>query len=541
MAERVALLSSLRLRLMVGAAIMAGAAIVAASLAASGVTAAAKMVERSATAQQRIDLLSALSGRIGDYAVVAAETASPDVPEAARMARLDSQATRVAEAFAQVDAALARSMAEVENEGEAEQMRRATRSLGLARMRAQFEALERNVRQPGNGGDLRAHLNTFATQFSPLLNEAINDERRDRDAASDRAAALQGRMILWALGIGLGATALLALIYLFVVRPLLRHLGEVRASAARIGAGEFDVALPAGDQSELGQVMAEMTRMAGQLKERQHAVDRDRAELNTTIAERTSRLEAANERLSRIDTERRRFFADVGHELRTPLTVILAESELGLGGAATTSPEAESLAVIHARAKRLNRRIDDLLRVARSETGQIDLNIGRFDLAQAADAAVADMRPVAKRHHVALTADLTPATVQGDRDWCRQVICGLIENALRNSPAGAIVEIGCAPSGNGAELTVLDEGKGLPDGEQDAVFSRFVRGSREAGGSGFGVGLALAKWVVDQQAGEIALASPAPRAPRGGQSGGRGVEVTITLPRDETGTGETPT
>ena len=279
--------------------------------------------------------------------------------------------------------------------------------------------------------------------------------------------------------------------------------------------------------------MAEVNRTAGRLKNRQAEVDADRAALNAIIAERTAKLEEANAQLSQIDTDRRRFFADVGHELRTPLTVILAESELGLGAKVTAEDARESLSVIHARAARLNRRIDDLLRVARSETGKIDLDAAPFDLADAARAALSDMEPLAKRRGMRLADTLASAPAHGDQDWCRQVISGLIENAIKKSPEGGVIEVITEPGDRAAIARVLDEGEGLPDDEAERIFTRFARGTREVVGSGFGVGLALARWVVERQSGKISLASPAPRAPRGGTAGGRGVQVSLSLPVDE--------
>ncbi|MEL7470279.1 MAG: HAMP domain-containing sensor histidine kinase [Pseudomonadota bacterium] len=530
MSEQVPVLASLRLRLLIGAGAIALVALFAAALAAFGVSEASRMIERSATAQQRIDLLSSLSGRVSDYAVVAVETAAPDVPSDARLARLTSAAVRVEDAFGQVDQSLERAVAEVEKDGETEQMRRATQSLGIARMRAQFAALRRNVEASDASQSLRAYLDGFATQFSPLLNAAVNEERRNRDWARQAVADLRNRMV-WQAGAAAGVAALLVgTFYMLLVRPLLQQLGEVRTAAASIGAGEFDIRLPETGRSELGLLIGEVNRTAEQLKDRQGAVDADRAQLNEIIAERTEKLEDANAQLSRIDTDRRRFFADIGHELRTPLTVILAESELGLGEEVAGDAAAESLSIIHARARRLNRRIDDLLRVARSETGQIELQTGRFDMAEAVNAAVSDMEPLARRRDVRLVRKVTPASVEGDPDWCRQVISGLIENALKKSPPGAVIEISCSDAGGGTMVTVLDEGTGIPDGELEGVFGRFTRGTRDASGSGFGVGLALARWVIERQGGSIVLQSPIPRPPEGGHSGGRGVMVTVSLP-----------
>ena len=484
--------ASLRIRLIAGASAIALLAVFAALLVAYGASQTAKRIEQSTAAQQRMDLLSVLSARIGDYAVVAVESASAHAPAELRAARLGSRAELVADAFARIDAALAGSVAETDDE--TERTRRATKSLGLARMKAQFAALRRATESGER--NMRPVLDTFATQFSPLLNEAISDERRDRDGAALGIKRLHERLSWMTLAAGLVAAALALVYYALLIRPLIAQLDQVSQAAETIGEGVFDVALPAPRQDEIGRLFEAINRMAGRLQRRRDAVDADRASLNETIALRTSELSEANERLSRIDAERRRFFADVGHELRTPLTVILAESELGLKEGVEASEALSALKVVRVRAARLNRRIDDLLRVARSETGQIELDSRPFDLADAAAQAIADMAPLAKRRGVRLVERLAPAPAIGDADWCRQVVSGLIENAIRHSPAGAVVEVGTETREtegreNEALLWLIDEGEGVPPEETEQVFERFTRGSREASGSGFGVGLAF--------------------------------------------------
>lgn len=539
---------SLRMRLIVGASAIALLAVVAALLTSYGASETARRIEHSIAAQKRMDLLSALSARVSDYAVIAVESATDGAPETLRIARLTSRAELVAEAFEQVGSALAGAVAE--SDGEVEQMRSATKSLGLARMRAQFQALRRAVESAQPERNMRVALDGFATQFSPLLSEAIAEERRDRDAAAVGIRELHERLRWATLLAGLAAAALALVYYALLIRPLMAQLRQVSSAADQIGQGVFDVSLPVERRDELGKLFAAINRMAGRLRRRRAEVDADRASLSETIALRTAELSEANERLSRIDAERRRFFADVGHELRTPLTVILAESELGLKEGMEASEALSALAIIRARATRLNRRIDDLLRVARSETGQIELDARPFDLAASAELAVADIAPTARRRGVTLATRFEPAPAVGDGDWCRQVVSGLIENAIRHSPPGSTIEIAARAQDGRALLEVVDEGEGVPEDEVERVFERFARGSREDGGSGFGVGLALARWVLERQSGTISLTSPAPRAPEGGGSGGPGVSgagvsrpgaiVTLSLPAPEAGVSTAP-
>jgi len=523
-------LNSLRFRLLAGALAIAMVAIFAGLLAAYGAAETANRISQSVAAQHRMEILSNLSARISDFALVGVEAGAAGIASDVRRARLQSRAALVEEAFGRMEQALAGAVEESRSMGEEEQMRRATRSLVLARMKAQYGALKKSLEDEQSGPHMRAILDSFATQFSPLLNEAIADERRDRDAASKSVEELHGLMVNLALGAGAVAIGLLILFYRLLIRPLIYRLNRVAAAASDIGGGDFDIDLPVTRRDELGALFGVINTTAARLRERRAEVDSDRARLSETVAARTAELSEANGRLSMIDAERRRFFADVGHELRTPLTVILAESELALKDGVDPAEAVDALSVIRSRAVRLNRRIDDLLRVARSETGQVELDSRPFDLAAAAEDAVADMAPLAKRQNVTLAAVLESAPTLGDADWCRQVVCGLIENAVKHSPKGAVIEVATHMIDGEAELSVLDEGQGLAEGDSERVFGRFARGAREAMGSGFGVGLALARWVVGQQSGTISINSPAPRPPRGGKLGGRGAQVVIRLP-----------
>ena len=263
--------------------------------------------------------------------------------------------------------------------------------------------------------------------------------------------------------------------------------------------------------------------MAEALATRAETVAQDRARLNQIIDERTEALRAANTRLERTDEDRRRFFADISHELRTPLTVILMEAQLGRQGA--PDPQA-AFATIETRATRLNRRIDDLLRIARSETGQLGLDTAPVDLGALVQDAIAETAAELSNAGMTLAAPgaLPEVTVEGDRNWLRQVIVGLIRNAIRHARSGGALRLEVTPDGT---VAVSDNGPGIAPGDQARIFDRFAQGS---GGTaqGFGLGLALARWVVEQQGGTIAVTSPLPREIALGDA--PGTKISVRLP-----------
>ncbi len=538
---RLTWLVSLRTRLIAGAGAIALLAFCAAVLAAYGSSQTASQIDRAMDAQARMEHFGSLSRRISDYALLAVETAGGATPTAQRQAQLERRADEVEATFTRIAAAISSAVEAHEDADEETQMLIATQGLTLARMQAQFEGLKQAIEhsyQSGSAATLRPVLDGFATQFSPLLNTAIEEERRNRDRAAERARDLRSLMSQIATAAAVAAPLLLLIFAFGLVRPLLSRIAQVAQAAPRIG-GETPVALPLAKRDELGVLFAKINLLSARLARRRVAVDADRAQLNEVIEARTRDLSAANARLSEIDTERRRFFADIGHELRTPLTVILAESDLIMNAPEMKEADVrDGMAVIQSRARRLNRRIDDLLRVARSESGQIELDVQDFRLSDCLADAIEDVLPNARRRKIEILKGFDETvTARGDRDWCRQVASGLLDNALRHSSEGARIAVLVARDRDQAVFRILDEGSGLEPGGMQAVFDRFTRGNRAESGLGFGVGLALAQWIVERQGGSIALTSPTkslfPDDSEAGQKKGPGLEVTVILQTSE--------
>lgn len=527
--------ASLRVQMLLGAGGLALLALCACGIMVYGMVTTSARLADAAAAERRVELFGALSARVNDYAVIAIELSSTDASiPAQRRERLGARADIVETAFDSVEGSLAAYVGAAA--GEIEANRRATRSLGLARMRARFDQLHTNLIGPDNDGSgdrLRADLDTFATQFSPLLDFAIGEERRTRRETLDSLETLRARMVAAALAIGALALLAFAAFQLGVVRPLVRRIRQTVEAARRIGAGQFGTRLPPNRRDEFGLLFAHVNRMASRLDRRAGRVARDRAQLSEIIEARTEDLREANAALEEVDRDRRRFFSDVSHELRTPLTVILGEAEIGLrAGKLTPEETRESLALIHARARRLGRRIDDLLRIARSEGGRIELDQKPFDLNAAALQAAEDTAGLAKRRGITVETALAEEEMAclGDQDWIRQVVDGLFDNAIRHSPSGARLRLMTEGDAGECRVHLIDEGTGIATDELEAVFERFRRGRRGGGAAGFGVGLALARWVIEEHSGTIAIHSPPP-APLPAPRRGPGTQVTIGLPR----------
>ncbi|GJD52066.1 Adaptive-response sensory-kinase SasA [Methylobacterium crusticola] len=528
-------MGSLRVRF----GLLVGCAAVLVVLAAGGLYGSLHTAERTLDAtldaQVRLELIAELSGRLTEFGLASVEAVG-DAP--GRPERLVNARNEVDRALTAVDDGLSRAIAG--SSGILDRTQYTARSRPLARLRAARAMLDRQVAQiqrepdPGKRGDgIRGALNAFGAVTGPPLTFLVEAERRAVEASAAEVRALAARMRGIALAAAVLVVVLLLLVHRTLTRPILQRIEDIRAGAGAIGRGELDTRLPVASRDELGLLVASFNRMAARLKRRETRIAADRAALEETVARATADLRAANARLEEIDTSRRRFFADVSHELRTPLTVILGECDLAARSPDTPEAFRPVIATIRKRALRLHRRVGDMLRIARSESGQIELEPRPVCLGAILAEAVESCLPEARRRRIdlALEASRADLEVRADPEWLRQVVEGLIDNALRHAAGATRVRVGFRPSPAGAEITVADDGPGFP-AEAEALFERFRRGGASSPAQGFGIGLALARWVVERHDGTIRLGSGGADAP--------GARVTLELPGDETGAAAVP-
>jgi signal transduction histidine kinase len=199
----------------------------------------------------------------------------------------------------------------------------------------------------------------------------------------------------------------------------------------------------------------------------------------------------------------REFAADASHELRTPLTVIRASVEhLRRHRDAPVATVGEALDDIGAEVDHLTRLVDELLLLARSDSGAVSLERLPVDLGDVAAEAASSLAAPARERGVAIEVDPEPAMVTGDAARLRQLVLILVDNAIAHSPARGTVRVGVRREASQAALVVEDEGRGLRDEDLPRLFERFWRGAGAPPG-GAGLGLAIAAWIVDGHAGKI--------------------------------------
>ena len=229
------------------------------------------------------------------------------------------------------------------------------------------------------------------------------------------------------------------------------------------------------------------------------------------------RLDAANERigvvvlrdvteLRRLEGMRREFVATVSHELRTPLTSIRALVEtLEAGALHDPSVSADFLARIVSEVDRLAQIVDELLDLARLESGRIRLSLERIEPYALISHAVRRMAPQIERAGLTVDVVVTPGTpaIVADRARLDQVLLNLVHNAIKFTPTGGTITIRALPVDNRVEIQVRDTGVGVSTEDLPRLFERFYKADRARRSEGTGLGLAIAKHIVHAHGGTI--------------------------------------
>ena len=225
--------------------------------------------------------------------------------------------------------------------------------------------------------------------------------------------------------------------------------------------------------------------------------------------------------LAEVDRQRRDLVANVSHELRTPISALRATLENLVDG--VVPPDPELLRTMLTRVERLQRLVTQLLDLSRLESGGSPLHPRAFPAAKLLN-EVAD-EALLHSPDLLLAVDVSPATlvVDGDLERIHQVLANLVENAARYSPVDGEVQIRAREAGNTVVFEVIDHGPGITAENSSRVFERFYRAdeSRSSDDGGAGLGLPIARWIVDLHGGRIHAEQVTPH----------GCRMVVELPR----------
>ena len=302
-----------------------------------------------------------------------------------------------------------------------------------------------------------------------------------------------GDALLISLAVAVGAaTAAAAAVSWFLAARTIRPIRTLAAASRRVAQGSYGERVTVASNDELGALATAFNEMAGA-------------------------LESTEQR-------RRELLSDVAHELRTPVATLSGYVE-GLRDG-VVAPEPRTWQLLHAETSRLGRLVDDLGKVSRAEERQLDLRLVRSDPRELLREAAAAATTSYAQTRVAI--DVEPGerlpAVEVDRDRIAEVLANLLSNALRHSASGGTVVLAASRAGKDAvQLSVTDNGDGIPADALPRIFERFYRTdtarSRDRGGSG--IGLTIARAIVEAHGGTL-------RAESDGV--GRGARFVCTFP-----------
>jgi two-component system OmpR family sensor kinase len=317
----------------------------------------------------------------------------------------------------------------------------------------------------------------------------------------------------------LGWEALLALLAMAgaamgartLVERSLRPLNRVAATAQQVSQLELDrgeVALAVRVPPEDADPTNEVGRVGQAFNHMLHNVD------GALAARQASEMKV------------RQFVADASHELRNPLAAIRGYSELTRRSRDELPPDtAHAMARVESEAERMSRLVEDLLLLARLDSGP-SLDLGPVDLTETIINAVGDARAAGPHHSWTLSLPSEPVVADGDRHRLHQVVANLLANARAHTPPGTTVETALRVEDGSAVITVTDDGPGIPPEIVEHVFERFTRADSSrvrrpgsGGGVSTGLGLAIVQAVVEAHSGTVGVTS----------SPGR-TQVTVRLP-----------
>lgn len=405
-------------------------------------------------------------------------------------------------------------------DGEAEEFRRTLTTLleqepsanaqrllkGIERLHHEYETLfrgiadRRSARGPkpagyeGRRDTLMARMTDTLDAYVNLHEERVSTLVSDSRARSARAEVMTQQLVIAALLLGLGLAGIASYSILHPLRRLQEHIRQ-------IGQGKFGASVDVAAPSDLRELVDTVNWMGKKLQE--------------------------------LDDMKAEFLAHISHELRTPLASIREGTQLLLDQipGPLTKEQRETLRIMMESSERLIRLVSTLLDLSRIEAGMMEYRIVPTDLVRLAATSANKVRLLAERKHLQILIDAPPGRLWVLMDGARieQVLDNLFSNALKFSPEGAAVSLRMEPDQKAGVVhtSVSDTGPGIPPEDLPHIFERFYQGRMQVKSAvaGSGLGLALAKKVVEAHGGRIWVESEL----------GKGTTVHFFLPLTKPG------
>ena len=348
------------------------------------------------------------------------------------------------------------------------------------------------------------------------------------------------RARLWALIGSLASAALAGFLTGLVARLLSRPMAALAQGAQAIAEGNLTKRIPEPRSQDVATVVLSFNKMADRLAQAQAEVNRYAATLESLVEERTTELRAktqelelsnkkmgearlaalsiledvteANERLRELDRLKSEFLSNVSHELRTPLNAIIGFSELlvdGVGGVLSPSQD-EFVSSVLTSARHLLQIINDILDLSKIQAGKILLEPESFEITDLVSQTTKMVKPSADKKGQSLETNVSPNLfVCADKLRIKQVLLNLLSNAVKFTDEGGWIRLEARQHGERVEISVSDNGMGIPPDKQEAIFEEFNQadGSATRRHEGTGLGLAISRRLVEMHGGRLSVKS----------------------------------
>jgi signal transduction histidine kinase len=314
-----------------------------------------------------------------------------------------------------------------------------------------------------------------------------------------------------------------AIVRYVIVKPVL-HLKDVSEEISR-GNLELRADINTGDEFE--QLSHAFNRMLRHMM----TVNDELRTLNADLDVKFDQLAQVNLRLYETNKMKDEFLATISHELRTPLNSIIGFSDVLLSGGSLSEKERRYVTTIQTSGESLRVLIDDLLDLAKIESGKMDIQAGEFAIEELIERQTTNVQPLAEKKNIELKWDVTPGVPRMLQDFGKlsQILNNLLSNAIKFTPEGGRVRVTARQSDRtNIEMLVEDSGIGIPLNEQEQVFEKFRQGTTTPGKrdhttreyEGTGLGLSIVRELSHLLGGEVSLTSEF----------GKGSTFTVRIP-----------
>ncbi len=364
---------------------------------------------------------------------------------------------------------------------------------------------------------------TIDNQFREVINAAVSRQSRVVAAINARIDTLNTALVWFTIGLAVLSVPLVVYGCYWLFNQLYQPLILIRDATDTIASGNYQKPISDRLDDEFEELATSINRLADRLQKHESLEEQSRKELEFEVKQRTSELTSANHQLTKIDARRKQFIADVSHELRTPLTIIRGEAQVTLRlKSASQEDYKETLSAILEQSVNLSRLVDDLLFLTRAEMSELHLEKRPVDVKSMLEEEMEKWQKLHQHRHFSLTSDAKEDAIEAliDKPRIQQVVSILLDNATKYSATNLPIDITFSAENSIINITVKDHGEGISAAEVDNIFERFVRFSKH--GEGLGLGLSIAKAIVETHGGNIKAHSVV----------GQGSAFTLSLPQE---------